>query len=124
MRSAKESGCFPYGSKLVCFMELWPNGDLIQLSSKHEKREACFHAMGGQSKVVAVWPGNWRSDLFIVDDLEPGIAYQQAIQMIDEVLASKDKIEYTLDWSALSDEEMDIVQEKMTRYLKLRQMYA
>ena len=46
--------------------------------------------------------------------LEPGIAYQQAIQMIDEVLASKDKIEYTLDWSALSDEEMDIVQEKMT----------
>ena len=56
--------------------------------------------------------------------LEPGIAYQQAIQMIDEVLASKDKIEYTLDWSALSDEEMDIVQEKMTRYWSLRQMYA
>ena len=76
MRSAKESGCFPYGSKLVCFMELWPNGDLIQLSSKHEKREACFHAMGGKSKVVAVWPGNWRSDLFIVDDLEAFLKYQ------------------------------------------------
>ena len=76
MRSAKESGCFPYGSKLVCFMELWPNGDLIQLSSKHEKREACFHAMGGQSNVVAVWPGNWRSDLFIVDDLEAFLKYQ------------------------------------------------
>jgi hypothetical protein len=44
--------------------------------------------------------------------------------MIDEVFAYKDKIEYTLDWSALSDEEMDIVQEKMTRYWKLRQMYA
>ena len=56
--------------------------------------------------------------------LEPGIAYQQAIQMIDEVFAAKDKIEYTLDWSALSDEEMDIVQEKMTRYWNLRQMYA
>ena len=56
--------------------------------------------------------------------LEPGIAYQQAIQMIDEVFASKDKIEYTLDWSALSDEEMDIVQEKMTRYWNLRQLYA
>ena len=56
--------------------------------------------------------------------LEPGIAYRQAIEMIDEVFASKDKIEYTLDWSALSDEEMDIVQKKMTRYWNLRQMYA
>ena len=57
-------------------MELWPNGDLIQLSSKYEKREACFRAMEGKSKVVAVWPGNWRSDLFVVDDLGTFLNYQ------------------------------------------------
>ena len=69
---------------------------------------------------------NIYGELCIAKDLklEPGIAYQQAIQMIDEVFASKDKIEYTLDWSALSDEETDAVQEKMTRYWNLRQMYA
>lgn len=76
MRSAKASGCFPYKSNLVCFMELWPNGDLIQLSNKQEKREACLRSIAGKSRVVAVWPGNWRSDLFIIDDLDTFLDYQ------------------------------------------------
>ncbi len=70
MRSAKESGCFPYRSKLVCFMQLFPDGRLIQLSSKDMKLNACGSAQKGESKIVAVWPGQWRSDLFIIDDLE------------------------------------------------------
>lgn len=31
MRSAKESGCFPYKSKLVCFMEVFPDGTITQI---------------------------------------------------------------------------------------------
>ena len=70
MRSAKEAGCFPYRSKTVCFMELFPDGKLEQLNNDDAKFEACVNARNGKSKIVAVWPGNWRSDLFIIDDIE------------------------------------------------------
>ena len=31
MRSSKETGCFPYSSKTVCYIEVFPNGDIHQL---------------------------------------------------------------------------------------------
>ena len=70
MRSAKETGCFPYSSQVVCFMELFPNGEIKQLNNDVDKFEAYCNANQGKSKIVAVWPGKWRSDLFIIDDLE------------------------------------------------------
>ena len=71
MRSSKEAGCFPYSSKqYICFMELFPNGELIQLWNKEQRFNAYVNAKDGKSKIVAVWPGEWRSDLFIIDDLE------------------------------------------------------
>lgn len=70
MRSAKEAGCFPYRSKLVCYMELTNDGNIKQLSNRNEKIEAYLNAKAGISKILAVWPGQWRSDLFIIDDLD------------------------------------------------------
>ena len=70
MRSAKETGCFPYRSKLVCYMELTNDGNIKQLSNKNEKLEAYLNAKAGNSQILAVWPGQWRSDLFIIDDLD------------------------------------------------------
>lgn len=70
MRSAKEAEVFPYSSKLVCYMELFPNGEIHQLSTEFERVEAYFNAKSGKSKILAVWPGRWRSDLFIIDDLD------------------------------------------------------
>ena len=70
MRSAKEAGCFPYRSKLVCYMELTNDGDIKQLSHKNEKMEAYLNAKAGNSRILAVWPGQWRSDLFLIDDLD------------------------------------------------------
>ena len=70
MRSAKEAGCFPYRSKLVCYMELTNDGNIKQLSNRNEKLEAYLNAKAGISKILAVWPGQWRSDLFIIDDLD------------------------------------------------------
>ena len=70
MRSAKEAGCFPYRSKVVCYMEVFPNGEVKQLSTKAERLDAYFDAYGGTSKIIAVWLGQWRSDLFIIDDLD------------------------------------------------------
>lgn len=40
MRSAKEAGCFPYRSKIVCYMELTNDGNIKQLTNKNEKLEA------------------------------------------------------------------------------------
>jgi len=70
MRSAKEAGCFPYRSKLVCYMELSNDGNIKQLSTQNEKIQAYLNVKAGTSKILAVWPGQWRSDLFIIDDLE------------------------------------------------------
>ncbi len=70
MRSAKEAGCFPYGSKLVCYIEVFPNGEVRQISTKAEKKEALQNVLSDKSKLFAVWPGQWRSDLFLIDDLE------------------------------------------------------
>lgn len=70
MRSAKESGCFPYGNKRVCYIEVSDNGNVRQLSSRQEKFDAFCHAKAGIGKLLAVWPGQWRSDLFVIDDLD------------------------------------------------------
>lgn len=70
MRSSKEARCFPYRSKVVCYMEVFPDGNIRQLKETNEKLEAYMNANSGRSTIYAVWPGQWRSDLFIVDDLE------------------------------------------------------
>lgn len=70
MRSAKESACFPYRSSLVCFFEVFEDGTIRQISNKNDKIVACVNVQTGRSKIYAVWPGQWRSDLFIIDDLE------------------------------------------------------
>lgn len=70
MRSAKETGCFPYSCGQVCYMEVSPDGAVTQLSTVGEKHSAYINAQAGVSKILAVWPGRWRSDLFIIDDLD------------------------------------------------------
>lgn len=47
-----------------------PDGAVTQLSTVGEKRSAYINAQAGISKIFAVWPGRWRSDLFIIDDLD------------------------------------------------------
>ena len=69
MRSAKETGCFPYSSKRVCYIEVFPDGTVKQVSSVMEKKEAFENVSCQRSQLFAVWPGQWRSDLFIIDDL-------------------------------------------------------
>ena len=70
MRSAKETGCFPYDSKLVCFLEVAQNGETRQISNAREKLIALKNARSGESKIYAAWPGQWRTDLFIIDDFD------------------------------------------------------
>ena len=66
-RSASESGKeFPYGSPKTCYIEIHGDGSVTQGMD----RESYERARSGESRIFAVWPGNWRSDLFSVDDLD------------------------------------------------------
>ena len=70
MKSAKETAGFPYYEKNICYIELFTNGEIHQVGcNKNEIEVACRNAREDRSKIYAVWPGNYRSDLFVIDDI-------------------------------------------------------
>lgn len=71
MRSAKEEPYFPYAAKPICYLLVMPDGNVRQIQhTKGELAEAYAAASEGKAVLYAVWPGEWRSDLFVIDDLE------------------------------------------------------
>jgi hypothetical protein len=80
-RSSKESGAFPYGYPgMVCYMEMRA-GELTQLGTRDVMRDAVRRAQAGDSTIYAVWPGQYRSDLFIIDDLA-ALAIAVGVQVV------------------------------------------
>lgn len=59
---------FPFKSARVCYLEVKPDGTVSQLRYADEKREALARAEAGESRVYAAWPGEYRTDLFLVDE--------------------------------------------------------
>lgn len=77
-RSAKAAGLdFPYRSPTTCFIEIHADGTVSQGAGA----EAYQRAKAGQSRLFAVWPGEYRSDLFVIDDLDE---YARAIGLIHD----------------------------------------
>lgn len=75
MRSAKESDNFPYSMNTICYFEVDKNGNVLPVPHKNKSDrptvlEAYQRAINKTTTLYAVWPGNWRSDLFIIDDLD------------------------------------------------------
>lgn len=75
MRSSKETEGFPYKLSVMCYFEVDKKGNVNHIPHKNKCDidgviEAFKRADKGLTKIYAVWPGNWRSDLFIIDDLE------------------------------------------------------
>jgi hypothetical protein len=69
MRAASEAP-FPYGwPKSVCYFEIL-GGQPKQLYTRDEVREAVSMALQGRTTLYAVWPGQYRSDLFWIDKPE------------------------------------------------------
>ncbi len=70
MRSAKECGNFPYSSGRICYIAVDGNGNAAQLDHSFTSITAAYHnAVSQQVRIYAVWPGQYRSDLFEIDDL-------------------------------------------------------
>lgn len=66
---------FPYTSKLVCYFEVYKDGKVERVYHKNKSDfnyviEAYKRAKEKMTTLYAVWPGNYSSDLFIIDDLE------------------------------------------------------
>ena len=71
MRSAKEQEWFPYGAMTVCCFEVWCDGRVQQVARTESAMLKSYERVkSGETKMYAVWPGQWRSDLFVIDDIE------------------------------------------------------
>ena len=75
MRSAKQAENFPYCMSTVCYFSVDDAGNVTQLPHKNKSdrprlMEFYEKARNGLLSLYAVWPGNWSSDLFSIDDLD------------------------------------------------------
>ena len=71
MRKASEQDYFPYSSKLVCYIELTKDKEIRQIQNYvQEKCDIYFRVKNEGSKLYAVWPGQYSSNLFEIDDIE------------------------------------------------------
>lgn len=57
---------FPYTSSTICYIEVHEDGHVTH----GRDADTDERAVRGTSRLFAVWPGQWRSDLFAVDDLD------------------------------------------------------
>ena len=68
-KSSEVSGGFPYKSPLVCYFEL-RGGEPFWLKDLAEQREALRVALDGKTDIYATWQGQYRTGLFVIDDLQ------------------------------------------------------
>jgi hypothetical protein len=74
MKNASEVEIFPYTSNLVCYILV--DGDKVEQVYHHRKSDLPFveevynKVKNGEACLYAVWPENYRSDLFKIDDIE------------------------------------------------------
>ncbi len=88
MRSAKENNDFPYSMSTICYFEVDSSGNVVHVPHKNKSDkvrvlEAYQRAKNKTTTLYAVWPGNWRSDLFIIDDLD---AFADGLGLIENSL--------------------------------------
>ena len=92
-RSAAATGRdFPYASSTTCYIEIHGDGSVTH----GDQRAAYERAVAGESRLFAVWPGQWSSDLFEIDDLDE-FAKALGIKHDEERTGLKDHI-HKVEW--------------------------
>lgn len=70
MRKVSENREFPFLSESLCYYEL-ANNHLIDLArNENLLRDAYNRAKNAESKLYVTWHGNYRTDMFELDDLD------------------------------------------------------
>lgn len=67
-----ERGKFPYDLKSICFLFISSDGEPKQIDTDISKEEAYIRTKMGKGRIIAVYPGNYRSDAFYIDADEFG----------------------------------------------------
>ncbi|QIK57953.1 hypothetical protein G7059_08905 [Erysipelothrix sp. HDW6A] len=71
VKKASEVEFFPYNSRHNCYMVINDNGKLEQIQHGVDNMKELYEKVkNNDSDLYIVWPGRYRSDLFIVDNLE------------------------------------------------------
>lgn len=75
MRKTSEVNYFPYTARNCCLFEIKENGEVEQIIHYRKMDfdnliNAYIRALNNKSKLYYVWPGQYTSDLFFVDDLD------------------------------------------------------
>lgn len=78
LASQVESG-FPYANKRICYFERFADGHIEVAWLQHNGDREAFEARvdrarAQESTIFAAWPGEWKTALFIVDDLDAFVA--------------------------------------------------
>jgi hypothetical protein len=93
-RSAAASGRdFPYAASTTCYIEVHEDGTVTH----GDQRAAYERAVAGKSRLFAVWPGQWSSDLFEIDDLDE-FAKALGIKHDEERTGLKDHV-HEVEWT-------------------------
>lgn len=94
LRSTSEVGEeFPYTSGTTCVIEVHSDGTVTQGGGA----EAYKRALAGTSRLFAAWPGQWRTDLFAIDDLDE---YARALGLVhDQSRTGLAEHEHDVTWS-------------------------
>jgi hypothetical protein len=69
---------FPYRLRTMCYIEIDHDGSV---SWGHDP-SAYERARAGRSRLFAVWPGEWASHLFVIDDLDQ---YARGMGLVHDV---------------------------------------
>lgn len=93
-RSAGAMGAeFPYRLQTMCYIEVTNNGTVMFGRDDGTYQRAC----SGESRLYAVWPGQWSSHLFAIDDLD---RYARAFDILhDESRTGLADHEHQVRWS-------------------------
>ncbi len=69
MRFVSKCPEFEWRNKRVCYLFIGLSGEVFQIEKDISAQEAYSKVSANKGRLVAVWPGNWRSDAFIIDDI-------------------------------------------------------
>lgn len=75
MRRAGDEAGFPYAMSTLCYLEVDKAGTVTQIPHRRKADRPGLEALlrrvaAGESTLYAVWPGQYQSDLFLIDDPE------------------------------------------------------
>lgn len=78
MRLTSDNSDFPWRMQTVCYICI-VNNIPKQIGTDITRKDAYQEVLEGNAAIVAVWPGKWRSDAFLVDNIE---TYAEAFDLV------------------------------------------